>query len=706
MLFPSASTTAKQQTRLMLSEAKAGDDLPQVCSLWASTDGMSPVSGPAQKIGRTPLLTEHSQDVYIHPGIEGQRILPHPNGISTGQDWSPRFILDRDPECSEQKLCMSAKDEDCGLALTTCIETLAGGSLRIRHTVRNIAPGSYLLQGLKVRIPLADNQTEILDFAGRHEKERQPQRHDVHDGAWVREFRWGRTGFEGPVIMVGTPGFNFHQGQVVCVQPAWSGNTVLSVDRNSATAAGISAGELLLPGEVVLEEGQEYKSPWVLVTASNAGMDPIMHSLHSWERTLPAHPKSQPVTLNVWEAVMFDHDLDKLQDIADRAARIGVERYVLDDGWFHLRRDDTAGLGDWWVDKEVWPQGLTPLVDYVHDKGMQFGLWFEPEMINPDSDTYRQHPDWAMRARQENPRLQRNQLVLDLTNPEAFEYVYQKVSAVLDEHQIDYVKWDHNRDLLEAGSDLHGRSPAVHQQTLAYYRLLDRLRERFPHVAWESCASGGGRIDMSVIEHVSRFWNSDMTDALSRQLIQPWTMQTVAPEYIGAHISQPCSQQTHRSYSLDFRAATAVFYSFGIEWDIRDASDADLERLGAWVAWYKEHRDFLHSGDVVRLDTADEAVLAQGVLAQDGSRAIIAHIQYEESSSNRGIFLRVPGLDPTAQYKLTWTSPIQPEATLETFDVLGPLGQEHVSGEYLAQVGFRMPRCRPETARIVDIERV
>ncbi|AKV55781.1 alpha-galactosidase [Bifidobacterium actinocoloniiforme DSM 22766] len=709
MLFPSVPVNTRSQTYLALADSTVGDDLPAACELFAAgSESVASVQGPAQAVGRTPLLAEHSQNMFLHPGIEGHRLAGAgaPEGQAAGRNWSPRFLLDREPELGERRLAFHATDTDCGLELTTELEALPGGSLRIRHTLRNAAPGDYLLQSLSVRLPLADDQSEILDFAGRHERERQPQRHSLEDGGWVREFRWGRTGYEGPVVMVGTPGFDFHDGKVVCVQPAWSGNTVLRVDRNSATDAGVSAGELLLPGEIELGQGQEYSTPWVFVTASTAGLDPIMHSLHDWERTLPEHPSVQPVTLNVWEAVMFDHNLDKLKDIADRAARIGVERYVLDDGWFHQRRDDTAGLGDWWVDPEVWPHGLSPIVDYVHDKGMQFGLWFEPEMINPDSDTYRQHPDWAMRARSENPRLQRNQLVLDLTNPQAFDHVYRQMSAILEEYRIDYVKWDHNRDLLEAGSEVHSRRPAVHQQTEAYYRLLDKLRQRFPHIAWESCSSGGERIDLDVIERVKRFWNSDMTDALSRQLIQRWTLQTVAPEYIGAHISQPCSQQTHRSYSLDFRAATAVFCAFGIEWDIRTASPADLDRLALWIAWYKANRGFLHSGDFIRLDVADAAVMAHGVVAKDGSRAIIAHVQYEESSSNRGVFLRVPGLDPSAKYRLSWTSPIEPEASLESLDPAGPLGQESVSGEYLCRVGFLMPRCRPETVRMIEITRL
>ncbi|WP_288923964.1 alpha-galactosidase, partial [uncultured Bifidobacterium sp.] len=344
-------------------------------------------------------------------------------------------------------------------------------------------------------------------------------------------------------------------------------------------------------------------------------MDGVMQSLHTWERSLPAHPDEQPVTLNVWEALYFDQKPEVVLDLVERAARIGVERFVLDDGWFHLRRTDHAGLGDWWVDRDVWPDGLGPLADAVHTRGMQFGLWFEPEMVNPDSDLYRMHPDWILQTDGRLPLPQRNQQVLDLSNSDAFSYVLEAISAVLTECDVDYVKWDHNRDLLEAGTLVRGGAPAVHAHTLGFYRLLDELRQRFPRIAWESCASGGGRIDLGVIEHVSRVWTSDMTDALSRQRIQRWTVQNVAPEYLGAHISAPTSHQTGRTYTLAFRAATAVFGSFGIEWDIRQASERDLDELTRWIAWYKAERGFLHSGHAIRLDIADAAVIAHGVVA-------------------------------------------------------------------------------------------
>jgi alpha-galactosidase len=414
------------------------------------------------------------------------------------------------------------------------------------------------------------------------------------------------------------------------------------------------------------------------------------------------------VTLNVWEAVYFDHDVARLSALADRAARIGVERFVLDDGWFRHRRDATAGLGDWFVDEDVWPAGLTPLIEHVRATGIEFGLWFEPEMINPDSDLYRAHPEWVLAAGDRMPEPQRNQLVLDLTNQAAFAYVQERLDDLLGRYDIGYVKWDHNRDLLEAGSRSHGWAPAAHEQNAAFYRLLEVLRQRHPEVAFESCASGGGRIDLGVLERVQRVWTSDMTDALSRQQVQRWTTQFVAPEYLGAHISSPTSHQTGRTLPLDFRAATALFGAFGIEWDLTEATDDELDRLADWVALHKQWRPLLHSGRVVRIDTSDDAVLAHGVIGTDRSTALLAHVQLDESAHNRGVTLRVPGLDPTRRYRCDWVGPIdnarvsgspQPNPT-------GPTAGEPVTGEALARVGLWLPRRRPEQILLIALEAI
>jgi alpha-galactosidase len=505
--------------------------------------------------------------------------------------------------------------------------------------------------------------------------------------------------------VAGPAGFSFMQGDVVAVHVGWSGNSVLRMERDTVLAPTIGGGELLLPGEITLGPGETYTMPWVYIVATSGGLDAAAAALHTWQRSQAAHPGAQPVTLNVWEAVYFEHDLPKLVRLADLAQRVGVERFVLDDGWFHGRRDDQAGLGDWWVDQQVWPDGLHPLINHVHELGMQFGLWIEPEMVNPNSELYRAHPDWILAAGDRVPMLLRNQLVLDLTNREVWSWLLARFDRLLADNAIDYVKWDHNRDVHEGGSSTRSGAPAVHEQTRAYYALLDELRRRHSRVAWESCAGGGGRIDLGVLERVQRVWTSDMTDALARQHIQRWTSQLVATEYLGAHISAPISHQTGRYMTVDFRAATALFCSYGIEWDLTEASEDDLDRIAEWSARYRRYRSLLHTGRMIRPDSSDPAVHLHGVIAADGRSALLAHVQLEESAHNRGLAVRVPHLHADLQYELRWEGPVDTHrmSVAPALDPAGPAADRPISGWVLAQTGIWMPRRRPQTVTLIAV---
>jgi alpha-galactosidase len=697
MLFPRAPQ-GRPRTSIALTDVEGG--LPVVSWLGlaagdgaeAEADGFVAVAnGPG-----VPLLGEHARGRFTRPHLRGRRV--------SGGGWSTWFeVTHRDVDAD--RLTVRAADGAAGLALDYELEAVAGGSLRGRATVTNTGRADYVVHGLEIVMPLADDHVELLDFTGRHERERSPQRHSVVDGLWLREGLGGRPGLDAATMVVaGTPAFSTTSGHVLGVHVAWSGNSVLRVERTAATGATIGGGEHLLPGEVVLATGASYTSPWVYFSAAHDGLDGLAASWHDYQRSLDAHPATQPVVLNVWEAVFFDHDLDRLRRIADRAARVGVERFVLDDGWFHDRRDDTAGLGDWFVDEKVWPDGLDPLIDHVNALGMEFGLWFEPEMVNPDSDLYRAHPEWILGSHDGREPLQhRHQQVLDLTRPEVVDHLFERVHAVLSAHAVDYVKWDHNRDLLEAGSGARGGSPVARAQTLAFYGLLDRLRMAHPDVAWESCASGGGRIDLGVLERVQRVWTSDMTDAVARQQIQRWTTQLVAPEYAGAHVSAPTSHTTNRTLSLDFRAATAMFGAFGIEWDLTEASEDDLESLAVWIERFKRFRPLLHSGRVVRPESSDPAVLVHGVVGTE--EALIAHVQLDESAHNRGVQVRVPGLVGGALYALSWEGPVSDKETsmsVRPFEG-GPTAGQPVSGSVLETRGFWMPRMRPETATLVHV---
>ena len=488
---------------------------------------------------------------------------------------------------------------------------------------------------------------------------------------------------------------------------AWSGNTVYRVERLPSGLTTIGGGELLLPGEIVLAPGESYIAPWVYLTAASDGLDSLAAQFHGYLRSLPAHPGSpRPVSLNVWEAVYFDHDAAKLTALADLAAELGVERYVLDDGWFRGRRSDQAGLGDWQADRDVWPDGLHPLADHVTARGMQFGLWIEPEMVNPDSDLYRAHPDWILAAGQRVPPLQRHQLVLDLTRPEVFGYLREQISRLLSEYPVSYVKWDCNRDLMDAGSGARCGAPAAHDQALAVYALLDELRRGHPQVEWESCASGGGRVDLAILERAERIWTSDMTDALARQSIQRWTGQLVPPEYLGAHVAAPFSHQTGRYLPLSLRCATALFGHFGIEWNLTEADQESLTELAAWTGLYQRHRALIHSGRVVRLDTPDDTAWMHGVVAADCAAALMSYAQLDEPWHDQPAAMRVPGLDPLRRYRVTDVTP-GPRLPRRPGPAPGTsLPAVEVSGAALAQIGLAIPVQRTLTALVLLIEAV
>ena len=708
LLFPSGPAESARTALLLVPDDVR---LPLVGWLGLLSPGSDPAADLAAVAAPTPaaaLLPEHSRGTFRRPGLRGHRLIAahaaDGEQSPAGYDWSTSFELES-VAVEGSRCSIVAVDRSARLALRTEVESLAGGALRIRHALTNTGNSPFVVDGLDVSLPLPDHATDLLDFTGRHERERSPQRSEIRDGVWLRETRRGRTGLEAAsMIIAGTPGFGFGSGELVALHLGWSGNGAMWAERDPTGAATIGGGELLLPGEVVLTTGEEYTTPWVYVVAGDAGLDSVAAPLHAWQRSLAAHPRTQPVLINVWEAVYFDHDLDRLTELADRAARIGVQRFVLDDGWFAGRRSDDAGLGDWWVDDEVWPKGLHPLVDHVRSLGMQFGLWFEPEMVNPDSELFQARPDWVLRAGDRLPPLARNQLVLDLSNPDVFEYLLARIDVLLQEYSIDYVKWDHNRDLLEAGSSRAG-VPAAHRQAQAHYDLLDELRRRHPQVEWESCASGGGRIDLGVLERVQRVWTSDMTDALSRQAIHRWTAQLVAPEYLGAHVSAFTSHQTGRSLPLDFRAATAMFGSFGLELDLTKVDDAELELLASWIARYERFRPLLHGGRVVRAESSDPAVWLHGVVAADARSALMAHVQLDESATNRGVRLRIPHLRDDLRYDLRWEGPVDSGRVSQAppVDPAGPTGGRAVSGAVLRTEGVWIPRRRPETILLLDV---
>ncbi len=674
----------------------APDVLPEVVrATLPSTIGF-PVDGQVE----VSVLPEQAAGYLGTPGLVGSR---------DGADFSPALVvrsssLEVDPDGGG---ALDVVAGDSGLVVRLRIELTPQGLVRLRAGVTNDGAGTYALDALTPMLPVPERATELLDLTGRWARERTPQRTPFHHGTRLRENRRGRTGYDTAyVLAAGVAGFGNRDGEVWGLHTAWSGNHRTLAERSHYQAGLLGGGELLLPGEVRLAPGETYTGPW-LYGSYGDGLDDLSGRFHRWMRARPQHPSTpRPVTLNTWEAVYFDHDLARLVELADAAAAIGAERYVLDDGWFGSRRDDFRGLGDWYVSDEVWPDGLHPLVDHVTGLGLQFGLWVEPEMVNLDSDLARAHPDWILRTPGRLPRDARHQQVLDLAVPEAFDHILERLDALLKEYAIGYLKWDHNRDLQDAGHGTAG-APGVHAQTLALYRLLDELRLRHPDVEIESCSSGGGRVDLEILQRTDRVWASDCIDAHERQRIQRWTNLLIPLELIGAHIGSGTAHSTGRRHVLPYRAGTALFGHLGIEWDLREADSAQREELAAWVAVYKELRGLLHTGAAVHADTVDPAIVVNGVVAQDRSDAVFAVVATDTSQHLPAGRVQLPGLDPDALYH------VRPQAPGDVVDGLGGgvppwWGPEGVrlGGRALAEVGVAAPTLFPEHLVLVRATRV
>ncbi|WP_226758966.1 alpha-galactosidase [Arthrobacter sp. SO3] len=686
--------------------ADLGPDLPDLSLLG------DPVPPSSLDIPVTQgLIPQSSSGWRGRPGLRGHR---------NGRSFSARLRLVSVTEGEGCSAVITQSDPDAGLTLSTEIIINDGGLLQLRHRLQNDGPDGYSLEELAAVLPVGRAAGEILDLTGRWCREAHPQRLPMRQGTWVRSGRHGRTGHDSSLLLAaGTPGFGNRHGQVWAVHLGWSGNHESFVETIGDGRSVIGASELLGSGEVTLAAGTGYQTPWLFAAYSDAGLDGISDSFYAWFRARAHHPgtrsgKPRPVVLNVWEAVYFDHRLPTLLELADSAAALGVERYVLDDGWFRGRRDDHAGLGDWYVDEQLWPDGLHPLIDAVTAHGMEFGLWVEPEMVNEDSDLARAHPDWISGpgplrqgpgAPGRLPEQWRHQQVLDLVNPEAWQYIFDRLDSLLSEHRISYLKWDQNRDLVEMG---HEGSPSVHAQTLAAYRLLDELRKAHPGVEIESCSSGGARVDLGILERTDRVWASDCNDALERQTIQRWTGVVVPPELVGAHIGPGTSHTTARTHELSFRAITAMFGHFGLEWDVRQLGGAERDELAAVIALYKEHRSLLHSGRMVRADERDPSLMLHGVVSHDGSEALFALVSVATSFSEVPGHVPLPGLLPDQNYRveLAYPAPDSGHAFIQTRPPAWLAAGIEVSGRFLAGSGLPMPVLNPEHGLLLSVRAV
>ncbi|PWG61936.1 alpha-galactosidase [Bifidobacterium callitrichidarum] len=735
---------AQPTANVALGLVFAGDDLPHIVhwgrplanpqTLLAAYDALKPqrVSGALDETAWPSVLPTQSES-----WIGEQRVVLRRDGVElfpkftvTGIETEGVLDASLDAVTAEQYtdvtgharttgpvrvpgVVVTAQDQENGVGIEWRLELMPGGLARQKATVTNLAGADQApleIGKIELGFPVPELAGEILTTTGHHLRERSPQRQPLTVGRFEKPQLAGRPDFDASLLLTaGVPGFGFEHGEAWSVHVGWSGNSVLSAERLPYTQGIIGGGELLFGGEVTLTaqgEGESsYETPW-LFGSFGEGLNEIAARFHAYVRS--RHPRlfsqGRPVILNTWEAVYFDHDFDTLKALADKAAASGVERFVVDDGWFGSRRDDTSGLGDWQISQDVWPDGdksLKALADYVHAKGMQFGLWFEPEMVNLDSDVVRAHPEWILSPTAGRLPMQgRSQQVLDLTNRDAFDYIFGAMDALVGELGIDYIKWDHNKLVTEPGSRRSGR-PAVHAQTLAVYEIFKGLKTRHPGLEIESCSSGGGRVDLGILEVADRIWASDCVDPVERADIQRYTSLLVPPAMIGEHVGASPAHSTQRATSQELRMAMAFFGHMGIEWNLLKEPDEALAKLAVWVAEFKKHRDWFAIDTCVHADANDPAVRLDGMVMPSKDAAIYRFTQLTTGQTYPAAPVRLPGLDPERTYRV---SPLDPSLDLTGLgngqSALGWWNEEGVlmTGEALQRYGIRPPSLHPQQA--------
>jgi alpha-galactosidase len=455
----------------------------------------------------------------------------------------------------------------------------------------------------------------------------------------------------------------------------------------------------------VLDDGLargEITSPTLLLSWSEQGLNGLSQAFHRHLRAIqtPVNARREreprPVHYNCWEAVYFRHELDELKSIASLAVKLGAERFVLDDGWFRGRNDDTSSLGDWEIDRNKFPEGLSPLIDHVHSEGMRFGLWFEPEMVNRDSELFRAHPDYMLGP--DDQPSGRNQHVLDMARPEVRAHLFAQIDAILSSHDIDYVKWDHNRPLTGGGPD----------QARGFMTLLSDLVRAHPDVDFESCSSGGGRIDFGVLELASRVWLSDSNDALERLRMQHEASRWIAPEVQGSHVGPRHCHTSGRVLSMPFRAWVAAQRHMGFEMDPRELTEQESQTLHRVTSWWKQNRDFLFSGALHRLESDDAEVFAEMTVDAEAERFILFAGQSGASAQIYRRPLRAAGLDPEAIYEIRLVNPedVSPLANRRIVNTLALGGTMRLSGAFLMNQGIRLPNAVPASMTVLEGQRI
>ena len=563
---------------------------------------------------------------------------------------------------SAQTLEITLEDKISGVEVVLSYSVFDDYDVILRNTrIHNISDSTIEIDSAySANLDIAKGNYDLIYFSGGWGREREFCRSEIQQGAKIdiSNARGGSGHTLNPFIMVSEHNADEDKGNVYGFSLIYSGNHSSMIECDQYGNIRVQQGINPFMFKWTLEKGESFVTPQCVMCYSENGIGGLSRELNDVYRTNLCRSKwadkDRPILINNWEATYFDFDEEKLLSIAKRAKEAGVELFVLDDGWFGTRNDDFSGLGDWTVNYDKLPSGIDGLAKKINDIGLKFGLWFEPEMVNPDSDLYRAHPDWAISVPNRISSLSRNQLILDLSRDDVCDYIITAVSDVLKSANIEYVKWDMNRPMTDMPYEGYN-----HKYTLGFYKIMDAITGAFPNILFEGCSGGGGRFDAGVLAYIPQIWTSDNSDAAARLKIQYATSMGYPVSAISAHVTAVPNHQNGRITSLKMRADTAYAGVFGYELDITKMSDTELAEIKKQVETDKKLRTLMRTGDFYRILSPYETnYCSWEMVSKDKKEVFFYSAKIFSVANSHDIRIKLKGLDAEAKYMDTVTGEV------------------------------------------------
>lgn len=528
--------------------------------------------------------------------------------------------------------------------------------------IENLGKDNLVLKRvLSANVDFHDSDYDMLQLSGTWTRERHIHKRPLVPGIQRIDSKRGSSSHQqNPFMALLAKDATEDHGEVYGFSLVYSGSFLAQAEVDQYGISRVGIGIQPFNFQWLLEPDESFQAPEAVLVRSSEGLGGLSRTYHRLYRTRLCRGEfrdsKRPILINNWEATYFNFNADKIKEIAKAGKELGLELFVLDDGWFGKRDNDDSSLGDWVEDRRKLPEGLGKLGEDITAMGMEFGLWFEPEMVSPESDLYREHPDWCLHVPGHKSSLARQQLVLDLSRKDVCDYIVESVSSVLSSAPITYVKWDMNRNMTEIGSALlpaERQRETAHRYILGLYDVLERIVSRFPHILFESCSGGGGRFDPGMLYYMPQTWTSDDTDAVERLKIQYGTSMVYPASSMGAHVSAVPNHQVHRITPLETRGHVAMSGNFGYELDLTKLTEAEREDIRKQVSEYKELRMLIQYGDFYRLLSPFEGnETAWMFVSADKKEAFATYFQVLAGPNPPLRRLRLKGLDPAKSYKL------------------------------------------------------